>query len=46
MTVSIGGVLVDFTEDKEFDHIYHEIDEALYSSKRQGRNKVTIIERD
>lgn len=44
MTVSIGGSLFPASEDPSFDELYHKIDEALYKSKNQGRNRVTIVE--
>ncbi len=43
MTVSIGGSLFPASEDPSFDELYHKIDEALYKSKHEGRNRVTIV---
>ncbi len=44
-TISIGIV---FTQDKEdsFDSLYKKADQAMYESKRQGGNKVTIYKED
>ncbi len=44
LTVSIGATLFQSSEDPSFDELYHKIDTALYTSKHEGRNRITILE--
>ncbi|PJZ69064.1 GGDEF domain-containing protein [Leptospira perolatii] len=44
ITASIGATILAPNEDFGFDDLYQSIDSALYRSKGEGRNKVTIIE--
>ncbi|RJX66496.1 GGDEF domain-containing protein [Vibrio sinensis] len=41
VTISVGGVIL---RDQEFNEAYKRADHALYQSKRDGRNRVTIYE--
>ncbi|TGN08384.1 GGDEF domain-containing protein [Leptospira ilyithenensis] len=43
ITVSIGATIFSPTEDPSFDELYHKIDTALYTSKNEGRNRITIL---
>lgn len=42
VTVSIGGVIIDYHEDLEPRIIFKKADQALYYSKEHGRNQSTI----
>lgn len=44
LTVSIGATLFRAEDDPSFDELYHKIDTALYTSKNEGRNRITLIE--
>lgn len=44
LTVSIGGTLFHPEDDPSFDELYHKIDTALYTSKNEGRNRITLLE--
>ncbi|MDF3818830.1 GGDEF domain-containing protein [Leptospira sp. 96542] len=46
LTVSIGATLFRSSDDPSFDELYHKIDTALYTSKNEGRNRVTILEEE
>lgn len=39
-TVSIGVASTTAAENRDFDHLYSSADEALYSAKEKGRNRV------
>lgn len=41
VTISVGGVTL---RDSEFNEAYKRADHALYQSKRDGRNRVTIYD--
>lgn len=43
VTVSIGGVIIDYHECLEANIIFKKADQALYYSKNHGRNKSTIF---
>ncbi|WCL47949.1 GGDEF domain-containing protein [Leptospira sp. GIMC2001] len=45
-TASIGAILVDPNKVKNFDVLYHSIDEALYKAKMEVRNKVVFLDKD
>lgn len=42
VTISIGGVIIDYHEDLEPRIIFKKADQALYYSKEHGRNQSTI----
>ncbi|TGN07795.1 GGDEF domain-containing protein [Leptospira bandrabouensis] len=44
LTVSIGATLFRPEDDPSFDELYHKIDTALYTSKNEGRNRITLFE--
>lgn len=44
LTASIGAVLVDETQPKNFDILYHKIDDALYQAKTSGRNMAILLD--
>lgn len=43
VTVSIGIACLSEEHGKDFDRLYKSADEAVYHSKKNGRNKVTLI---
>ncbi|TGN18656.1 GGDEF domain-containing protein [Leptospira idonii] len=43
ITVSIGATMFGPNEETTFDELYHKIDTALYTSKNEGRNRITIL---
>jgi two-component system cell cycle response regulator len=43
ITVSIGIACLSEEHGTDFEHLYKSADEALYHSKNNGRNKVTLI---
>ena len=43
-TVSIGATLFPGSYETSFNKLYHQNDIALYDSKKEGRNRVTITE--
>jgi diguanylate cyclase (GGDEF)-like protein len=43
-TVSIGVVLMPFLMDYDFQKAYHDVDQALYRAKQQGRNRVIALD--
>jgi two-component system cell cycle response regulator len=42
VTVSIGIACLSETLDSDFDRLYKAADEAVYQSKKNGRNCVTL----
>jgi diguanylate cyclase (GGDEF)-like protein len=44
LTVSIGAALAQPTENRKADGLIQLADEALYSAKEQGRNRVVVME--
>lgn len=46
VSTSIGAILVEPGQNVRFDSLYHQIDEALYTAKTEGRNRVILIQRD
>lgn len=40
ITVSIGLVWVDVSDDTTADQVFAKVDDALYQAKEQGRNQV------
>ncbi len=44
LTVSIGATLFQSSDEPSFDELYQKIDTALYKSKHEGRNRITILE--
>lgn len=44
LTVSMGATLFLPSDNPSFDELYHRIDTALYTSKNDGRNRITILD--
>ncbi|MCC5815667.1 MAG: GGDEF domain-containing protein [Leptospira sp.] len=44
LTASIGAILVNEKQVRNFDVLYHSIDEALYRAKIEGRNKAILLD--
>lgn len=44
ITVSVGLAYANTSESPDLDTLLHAADQALYQSKRQGRNRVTSVE--
>jgi diguanylate cyclase (GGDEF)-like protein len=44
LTASIGAILVNDKKVRNFDVLYHSIDEALYRAKIEGRNKAILLD--
>ncbi len=45
VTISVGvAFMVPRTEEFDFQHAYHQVDQALYQAKAQGRNTVVVFE--
>lgn len=44
ITASIGAIFIDHNLPKNFDILYHRIDEALYQAKMEGRNKAIMVD--
>lgn len=43
ITLTISAGISQFTSDDDFESVFERADQALYSSKEQGRNKCTIL---